>query len=108
MSLADDFADLFEGRKDAYGADYGGSVSVVDTPEPARERLFVDHMKRHLDGVQPIGVYPMVRRLDPYDEDSEFHVGGWAVKWGCVDFDIKSEMIEPVKPTTAEYARRPP
>ena len=26
----------------------------------------------------------------------------------AIGFDISSEMIEPVKPTTAEYASRPP
>jgi hypothetical protein len=82
MGLTEDFADLFEGRKDAYGADFGGSVRPTTFPFDWNTLW-----SNHLDGAEPIGVYPMVPAAGPMWGDSVT----WVVKWGCVDFDIKSE-----------------
>ena len=62
------FAALFRGRSDAYGSEEGGCVKTSwDT----------QLIRRHLNGVTPIGVYPM------------FQLNGeWMCLWGCSDIDI--------------------
>ena len=63
------FVSLFRGRGDVYGHEEGRCVKEPLTPE-----LF----RQHLDGVQAIGVYPMV------PIGSVHHV-----VWGCSDIDIE-------------------
>lgn len=62
------FAELFRGRSDVYGHEEGRCV---------KQPLTHDVLRRHLDGTEPIGVYPMV----PYRGDF------WVV-WGCSDIDV--------------------
>ena len=63
------FVSLFRGRGDVYGHEEGRCVK-----EPLKPELF----RQHLDGVQAIGVYPMV------PIGSVHHV-----VWGCSDIDIE-------------------
>lgn len=63
------FTTLFRGRGDVYGHDEGRCVK-----EPLTYEIF----QQHLQGVQPIGVYPMV----PMN-------GVCHVAWGCSDIDIE-------------------
>jgi hypothetical protein len=65
----DRFIRLFRGRADAYGSEEGGCV---------KNRLDKSVFQRHLDGVEPIGVYPMVP-----------HNGDWLCVWGCSDIDVE-------------------
>jgi len=62
------FTSLFRGRGDVYGHEEGRCVK-----EPLTHEVF----QRHLDGVQAVGVYPMVPINDIYH-----------VAWGCSDIDI--------------------
>lgn len=57
------FAELFTGRTDAYGTDTGGACW-----SPVTLKTY----ERHLDGVEPIGIYPVVSNM---------------VRWGCCDID---------------------
>jgi hypothetical protein len=59
---------LFRGRADAYGSWDGGCV---------RKPLSGESFARHLTGIEPIGVYPLV----PFR-------GGWGCVWGCSDIDV--------------------
>lgn len=95
MSLTEDFAELFAGRTDAYGLENGGrSGEWVDgafVPWGFAENQW----EMHLSGEMPIGVYPMVPSMGLAD----IGVGPWRCKWGCVDFDVRSDT----KPT-GDYA----
>jgi len=68
------FARLFRGRTDVYGTEEG-SCERVGHEEAHR---YPERILQHLEGVQPMGVYPMV--YHPIE-------GTWTVNWGCVDFD---------------------
>lgn len=86
MGLTDDFAELFAGRTDAYGLENGGCERVS-----CGHSIWETLWHQHLSGEHPIGVYPM---------DMRPHSGPtrelrWQVKWGCVDFDVRSDT----KPT---------
>ena len=61
--MLEQFADLFTGRNDAYGTDTGGACWAPVT---------LKTYERHLDGTEPIGIYPMVNNM---------------VRWGCCDID---------------------
>lgn len=61
------FADIFCGRANAYGTDSGGA-----SWNPVTFKTY----ERHLTGVEPIGIYPVVH----HDEEC------W-VRWGCCDID---------------------
>lgn len=78
-ALTEKFAELFAGRRDAYGTDRGGCVRLYGVNGDATLRLvdFEVVLREHLDG-KPIGIYPM----KPFGD-------GWIVKWGAVDLDIK-------------------
>jgi hypothetical protein len=76
--LVAQFADLFEGRKDAYGTEEGGCWRPELLDSHGQYHMIIDG---HLSGNTPIGVYPL--RLH---EDRT----AW-VKWGCVDFDEGDE-----------------
>jgi len=67
--VLDNFITLFRGRGDVYGHEEGKCV---------KEALTRDVFTQHLEGVAPIGVYPMVP-----------HNGGHSVIWGCSDIDIE-------------------
>ena len=69
-----EFMGLFQGNQLAYGGDEGRAVRCTKAE-------WQSVLTAHWDGTGPaVGVYPLV-----YDGD-----GGWGVRWGCVDFDIKS------------------
>lgn len=73
-NLVKAFGDLFNGNQTAYGTETGGCVRGV----PAWWAL----MLGHLTSLPTVGVYPMC------------HIpasAAWMVKWGCVDFDVKSD-----------------
>lgn len=61
------FIKLFRGRGDVYGSEEGGCIK-----SPLTTQVFTDH----LNGLTPIGVYPMV----PIKSD-------WYTVWGCTDID---------------------
>lgn len=63
------FTTLFRGRGDVYGHEEGRCV---------KEPLTHDVFKQHLEGVQAIGVYPMVPINNVHH-----------VVWGCSDIDIE-------------------
>ena len=68
MSSVEEFVALFRGRGDAYGSWDGGCV---------RQPVTVDSFRRHLDGTEPFGIYPIITK------DGEAYVA-----WGCIDIDI--------------------
>jgi len=63
------FITLFRGRADVYGHEEGRCVKEVLTPEV---------FSNHLQGIEPIGVYPLVPMGDEF-----------GVVWGCSDIDIE-------------------
>jgi hypothetical protein len=65
--IQDLFKDRFAGNTQAYGTDDGYAKRGIVTPELIR---------RHLEGVEPIGIYPI--RHTP---------SGPMVHWGCCDID---------------------
>jgi len=69
QSTLDTFMELFRGRGDVYGHEEGRCVKQPLTP---------DVFRRHLDGTEAIGVYPMVP-----------HRGDFWVVWGCSDIDVE-------------------
>lgn len=75
MGVVDRFANLFAGRTDAYGSNDGGCVRLPVTRAT---------WERHLAGVEPIGIYPLV---NGWDADGRFGVQA-EVKWGCSDIDV--------------------
>lgn len=66
------FADLHVGTFDAYGTEEGSCIRADD---PSWTDYWL-RIEAHLQGVGPMGVYPMVLEGDR-----------WVVNWGCVDFD---------------------
>lgn len=83
-----DFARLFLGRQDAYGGDEGKAVRCSANG-------WFQAVRKHYDGSGPaVGVYPLI-----HDERD-----GWVVRWGCVDFDIKSPGHEKYDYETEELA----
>lgn len=76
MSVLNDYLEqyitLFRGRADVYGHDAGRCVKDKLTPE---------RFMAHLDGTEPIGVYPIV----PMNNDHY-------VVWGCSDFDTTDAL----------------
>ena len=88
------FADLFEGRRDAYGTENGGCAR-----QPDGWPIWKSTLANHLSGdSDPIGVYPMVPSPLFVDGNDVVH-HMWELKWGCVDFDIRT----PTKPA-GDYA----
>jgi len=71
--LVERFASLFEGRRDAYGADHGECIRLNEAEHGFQHLVWNGLWKNHLSGDQPIGVYPIVSYL---------------VKWGCSDIDV--------------------
>lgn len=70
--VARQFANLFEGRRDAYGTEHGSAARV------AKDDPFGDwysKVKLHLSGIAPVGVYPVL--------DNQ-------CRWGCIDLDVAS------------------
>lgn len=67
------FAHLFEGNPTAYGSDTGSAVH-----KPVTDQVIL----RHLEGTEPIGIYPC-RHVD-YGHDHGLEL---QVKWGCCDID---------------------
>lgn len=78
------FAQLFQGRIDAYGTDSGGVHRV--------ELHGGNVLERHLSGDAAFGVYPIYDEYEyPEDIDEDPINIGSHVRWGCVDFDVKSD-----------------
>jgi len=67
-SLAKRFIKIFAGRKDVRGTLGGGCV---------RETLKMVHVFNHLEGIESLGLYPLL------DDDTSW--------WAVVDFDFKSK-----------------
>lgn len=63
MHEIEQYANLFTGRADAYGTDFGGACW-----QPVTLQTY----ERHLNGTEPIGIYPVVKNM---------------VRWGCCDID---------------------
>jgi hypothetical protein len=84
------FADLFEGRQDAYGTETGGCLR---TPNGTPSWLQI--VEEHLDPAhENFGVYPLTPNTlpehpDVIDRKLVEHYP-WIVKWGCVDLDVKA------------------
>lgn len=75
------FADLFVGNNQAYGVG-GEGGGAIHSP------VSLDTYRRHLEGVEPIGIYPVRHHV----ELGRGVVGGPVVttiwtKWGCCDID---------------------
>jgi len=82
-----EFARLFLGNQYAYGGDEGRAVRCSPNE-------WFHAVRKHYDGSGPaVGVYPLVHQPE-----------GWMVKWGCVDFDIKSEGHEKFDYETEDLA----
>ncbi len=88
-----DFARLFDGNHLAYGGDEGRAVRCNVTE-------WQTAIRKHYDGSGPaVGVYPL------FDNGEGSHnAPRWLVKWGCVDFDIKSPGHEKYDYETEELA----
>lgn len=69
------FALLFAGCSHAYGGDEGYAV---------HNQVTYDTYRRHLEGVEPIGIYPCIQLPDPRLAPSS---DGLYVRWGCCDID---------------------
>ena len=69
------FHNLFMGANHAYGSDQGFAV---------HKQVTYDTYKRHLDGSEPIGIYPCIQ---PPDQRLTPTSTGLFVKWGCCDID---------------------
>jgi hypothetical protein len=83
--LVQQFASLFEGRKDAYGTNDGGCQRVPLGYD--HEVVWRDRIEDHLRGHKPLGVYPMVPAPG-------WHAGPeWVCRWGCSDIDIDDEQL---------------
>lgn len=67
--MQDAFITLFRGRGDAYGHEEGRCV---------KERLTPEVFNAHLQGTEPIGVYPVVPTRNEF-----------MCVWGCSDIDIE-------------------
>jgi hypothetical protein len=80
MSMLNDYLEmyvtLFRGRADVYGHNEGRCV---------KQSLTTDKFMSHLDGTEPIGVYPMV----PSNGDHY-------VAWGCSDFDTADALYHAI------------
>lgn len=86
MSVVDDFAELFQGRTDAYGEERGGCVRL---PMGGAWSVIFEE---HLDGTEPIGVYPIVANYERMNLRPDVDlIPEWEVRWGCVDFDVKTK-----------------
>lgn len=76
-----EFMRLFAGNTTAYGGDEGKAVRVQHKTQ------WQHAVMQHWSGAGPaVGVYPLV-----CEAAQSPHGPVWFVKWGCVDFDIKSE-----------------
>ena len=80
-----DFVTLFRGRGDVYGHNEGRCVKEALTPAKFRG---------HLDGVEPIGVYPLVP-IPPTDT--------FGCVWGCSDFDT-ADALQHARTLQAAFA----
>lgn len=76
------FAELFQGRDDAYGIEAGQCI---------KEHVTLHHYRRHL--TEPgcaIGIYPLIYDSElgsVWSERMGGHIGGHFVHWGCSDID---------------------
>ena len=80
--LVDRFADLFAGRKDAWGSTHGECI---------KEPVTCLHYERHLTvPTRSIGIYPLIQDRDlalRWGQTLKGPVGDNFVKWGCSDID---------------------
>ena len=82
------FADLFQGRDDAYGLVHGESVKAPVRGDEWRDHLEVpDHS---------LGIYPMIEADDEFrsgwEADYGIDGGKFYVKWGCSDIDLPADL----------------
>lgn len=75
MIAVQQFADLFAGNATAYGSDTGSAIHYPPT---------LKVYERHLEGIEPIGIYPCIQQPD--NRLTATSDGLW-VKWGCCDID---------------------
>lgn len=86
MDVERSFCELFDGNRRAIGLENGGS----EKPAGAWDNWsWEDRLHAHLDGGDPIGVYPMAQEMLSGGGFSGLP-GGWFVRWGCVDIDVQS------------------
>lgn len=89
--LVSQFAELFQGRTDVYGAEHGESVPVDSSVWSGAFADPTGLWLRHLEGETPIGVYPLTGPNPPHSDDEGFKEAWghsqFSVRWGCVDFD---------------------
>jgi hypothetical protein len=100
--VVDGFIELFQGRTDAIGTEEGGCFRP-GPPFEGNLYYWKETVERHLKGIVPIGVYPMVPfpvvQLDPNDAPpdeltiprADIIGAEWRVRWGCIDFDEGDE-----------------
>jgi len=82
MVAITEFADLFDGNREAIGLDHGQAVRL-GTP-----KRWLGYLSQHLAGDGVVGVYP----VKAYDPTSPGPLAScWVCKFGVVDFDVKSE-----------------
>lgn len=84
--LLDEFASLFDGRRDAWGALHGECV---------RETLTESNWYEHLWGEGSIGIYPL--REATLTVGGQGHLPAYVVRWGCVDIDTGFDMLPQAK-----------
>lgn len=82
------FADLFQGRRDAWGAVHGECI---------HEDLTLAHFERHLNEPgHSLGVYPLesgdAMRRNVFQQKHGFDGGAHYVKWGCSDIDNGDDL----------------
>lgn len=81
MTIQRMFANLFAGRTDAYGTEYGGCEWAQSERHVAE---YITRVADHLDGVRPLGVYPAY-------PGPESVLLCW---WGCVDLDEGEDSLD--------------
>jgi hypothetical protein len=89
--VVEDFASLFQGRMDAFGTEEGGCFRP-GPPFEGNLHYWKETVERHLKGIVPIGVYPMVANYSRLHMRPNTDIDPmWEVRWGAVDFDEGDE-----------------
>jgi hypothetical protein len=81
LTTNDKFKHLFRGRFCAVGTEEGGALRRPPHLEHWVE-WWSERFDNHINGLDPIGVYPMVPSARTESDDVE-----WVVYWGCIDYD---------------------
>lgn len=84
------FAELFQGRLNAYGTNEGGCDKIdqeaVESWGFDLESEYLDRIAAHLEGSNPMGVYPLTDDL--------------MVRWGCTDLDYVEDPTDALNMAT--------